>query len=55
MQVFRKCSSMPGSITAKHGYMDDVIVAEMIKGIETEFKDEGRVLIRPSGTEPLSE
>lgn len=37
----------------KHGYMDDVIVAEMIKGIETEFKDEGRVLIRPSGTEPL--
>lgn len=37
----------------KHSYMDDVMVAEMIKGIETEFKDEGRVLIRPSGTEPL--
>ena len=34
-------------------YMEDELVAQLCRGLEDEFKGEGRVLIRPSGTEPL--
>ncbi|MGE5614649.1 MAG: phosphoglucosamine mutase [Bacillota bacterium] len=37
----------------KHSYMDDEVVARICRELEDEFKGEGRVLIRPSGTEPL--
>lgn len=37
----------------KSRYMEDVEISEEIKKIEDEFSGEGRVLIRPSGTEPL--
>lgn len=37
----------------KRIYMDDAEVKAMITAIEGEMKDTGRVLIRPSGTEPL--
>lgn len=37
----------------KNTYMEIEEIAEMIKAMETEFAGEGRVLIRPSGTEPL--
>lgn len=37
----------------KKKYMDDEVIANRIKDIEEKMKDEGRVLIRPSGTEPL--
>ena len=37
----------------KHNYMDDEVVAAMCSNLEAEFHGEGRVLIRPSGTEPL--
>ncbi|HOB19871.1 MAG TPA: phosphoglucosamine mutase [Candidatus Atribacteria bacterium] len=37
----------------KHSYADDPVIREEIGKIESRFKDEGRVLIRPSGTEPL--
>ena len=37
----------------KNEYMKDSIIASMVSNLENEFKDEGRVLIRPSGTEPL--
>lgn len=37
----------------KHKYLEDEIIASMCKELETEFHGEGRVLIRPSGTEPL--
>jgi phosphoglucosamine mutase len=37
----------------KNNYMKDSVIAQEIKNIESDFKDEGRVLIRPSGTEPL--
>jgi len=37
----------------KHSYMEDELVAQLCRGLEDEFKGEGRVLIRPSGTEPL--
>lgn len=37
----------------KHRYMEDELVAKLCRGLEDEFKGEGRVLIRPSGTEPL--
>ncbi len=37
----------------KHSYMEDELVAKLCRGLEDEFKGEGRVLIRPSGTEPL--
>ncbi|SNX54434.1 phosphoglucosamine mutase [Thermoanaerobacterium sp. RBIITD] len=37
----------------KHNYMDDEVIAREIKKLEDEMKGEGRVLIRPSGTEPL--
>lgn len=37
----------------KHSYMEDEVIARMCKELEEEFHGEGRVLIRPSGTEPL--
>lgn len=37
----------------KHCYMQDELVARMCCDLETEFHGEGRVLIRPSGTESL--
>ena len=37
----------------KYSYLDDAVIKEMCKKLEDEFHGEGRVLIRPSGTEPL--
>ncbi len=37
----------------KHNYLDDEVIAGKCKELEDEFHGEGRVLIRPSGTEPL--
>ena len=37
----------------KHRYMEDEIIAGLCRSLEAEFNGEGRVLIRPSGTEPL--
>ena len=37
----------------KHKYMEDERIARMCRELELEFRGEGRVLIRPSGTEPL--
>ena len=37
----------------KYDYFEDEEIQKEIKNLEEEFKDEGRVLIRTSGTEPL--
>lgn len=37
----------------KHGYAEDIEIIEKIKNLEEMLNGEGRVLIRPSGTEPL--
>jgi phosphoglucosamine mutase len=37
----------------KHKYLQDVEISSMCRKLEKEFNGEGRVLIRPSGTEPL--
>lgn len=37
----------------KYKYLDDEVIKKMCLELEEEFKGEGRVLIRPSGTEPL--
>ena len=37
----------------KKTYMDDPVIKKAIEDIEKEFDSNGRVLIRPSGTEPL--
>ncbi|MGL4346399.1 MAG: phosphoglucosamine mutase [Cellulosilyticaceae bacterium] len=37
----------------KHAYLEDLEIQECIAELEAQFKGEGRVLIRPSGTEPL--
>lgn len=37
----------------KNNYMDDEMVRKGIEELETEFSQDGRVLIRTSGTEPL--
>jgi phosphoglucosamine mutase len=37
----------------KHKYLEDDLIAKMCRELEAEFHGEGRVLIRPSGTEPL--
>ena len=34
-------------------YLENKEIQEKIQSIEKEFKDNGRVIIRPSGTEPL--
>ncbi len=37
----------------KYKYLEDEVIKKMCQELEDEFKGEGRVLIRPSGTEPL--
>ncbi len=37
----------------KYAYKEDAVIKEAIEKIEEEFSGNGRVLIRPSGTEPL--
>lgn len=37
----------------KYSYLEDELVARLCNELEAEFHGEGRVLIRPSGTEPL--
>jgi len=37
----------------KNNYKNDEDIKHMIKDLENEFSGEGRVIIRPSGTEPL--
>ena len=37
----------------KYKYLEDEIIKKMCKELEDEFQGEGRVLIRPSGTNPL--
>lgn len=37
----------------KHKYTEDEIITQEIAALEEKFSGEGRVLIRPSGTEPL--
>ena len=37
----------------KDTYKEDKIIQEKIRELEEEFKNDGRVVIRPSGTEPL--
>ena len=37
----------------KRLYLEDEVIRNKIKGIESHFNGNGRVLIRPSGTEPL--
>lgn len=37
----------------KNKYLEDEVIANMCRELEKEFHGEGRVLIRPSGTEPL--
>ena len=37
----------------KHAYLEDLEIQEEINKLEKQFEDEGRILIRPSGTEPL--
>ncbi|OPX42766.1 phosphoglucosamine mutase [Ruminiclostridium hungatei] len=37
----------------KYKYLEDEVIKKMCQELEEEFQGEGRVLIRPSGTEPL--
>ncbi|SDZ37711.1 phosphoglucosamine mutase [Evansella caseinilytica] len=37
----------------KHALADNEVIAEAIRAVETEMAGEGRILVRPSGTEPL--
>ncbi len=37
----------------KHKYLEDIEISSMCGKLEEEFNGEGRILIRPSGTEPL--
>lgn len=37
----------------KHKYMEYPVIVDAIHDLETKFEGQGRVLIRPSGTEPL--
>lgn len=40
-------------VTDKNGVMDNPTVQKEIEAVQEELADEGRVLVRPSGTEPL--
>ncbi|MGM0898331.1 MAG: phosphoglucosamine mutase [Bacillota bacterium] len=40
-------------VTDKHGVTDNAVVAEKIAEVERDMDGNGRVLVRPSGTEPL--
>ena len=40
-------------VTDKHAVTDNAKVAAVIAEVETEMAGNGRVLVRPSGTEPL--
>lgn len=40
-------------VTDKNGVMDNLAVQKEIEAVQEELADEGRVLVRPSGTEPL--
>ena len=42
-----------GRISEKYGYKEDEEIKKAIEDLEKEFAGNGRVLIRPSGTEPL--
>lgn len=54
MQVFPQVLiNAKVSNTKKYNYTSDDVIMNTIKGIEQEFNNEGRVLVRPSGTEPL--
>jgi len=49
-QVLRNAKVNNGK---KYDYLKDELIASMCSKLEEEFDGEGRVLIRPSGTEPL--
>lgn len=54
MQVFPQViKNAKVSNEKKYKFMEDEVVAQLCKDLENEFQGEGRVLIRPSGTEPL--
>ncbi len=40
-------------VTDKHGVTDNALVADKIAEVERDMDGDGRVLVRPSGTEPL--
>ena len=37
----------------KYDYVNDKVITDEIRELENEFKESGRVVIRPSGTEPF--
>ena len=43
----------PVANTKKYKFMEYPAIANAIEKLEKKFSDEGRILIRPSGTEPL--
>ncbi len=40
-------------VTDKHGYLENTRITQVIEEAEQEMNGEGRILVRPSGTEPL--
>jgi len=40
-------------VTDKHGYLENTRIKQVIEEAEQEMNGEGRILVRPSGTEPL--
>lgn len=54
MQIFPQVlKNARVSNAKKHHYLDDKVIAAQCSVLEAMFHGEGRVLIRPSGTEPL--
>lgn len=54
MQVFPQVlKNAKVSNSKKHSYLEDPVIAQKCRELEETFHGEGRVLIRPSGTEPL--